>query len=43
LYSKGNLSVKDLLTAINCVEVDCESLERCKCVESVDDTLMAHF
>lgn len=43
LYSKGNLSVKDLLTAINCVEVDCESLERCKCVQSVDDTLMAHF
>lgn len=42
-YLKGVLPVKDLLVAINCIDVDCESLERCKCKESVDDTLVAHF
>ena len=40
---KGVLPIKDLLIAINCIDVDCESLERCKCKESVDDTLVAHF
>lgn len=30
--------------AINCVDVDCESLERCKCgVKSDEDTIVAHF
>ena len=42
-YLKGVLPIKDLLIAINCVDVDCESLERCKCKESTDDTLVAHF
>ena len=42
-YLKGILPVKDLLIAINCVDVDCESLERCKCKESLDNTLVAHF
>lgn len=42
-YLKGILPVKDLLIAINCVDVDCESLERCKCKASVSDTLVAHF
>lgn len=42
-YLKGVLPVKDLLVAINCIDVDCESLERCKCKESVDNTLVAHF
>ena len=42
-YQKGVLPIKDLLIAINCVDVDCESLERCKCKESTDDTLVAHF
>jgi hypothetical protein len=37
------LPIKDLLVAINCVDVDCESLERCKCKESTGDTLVAHF
>lgn len=40
---QGTLQIKDLLTAINCIEVDCESLERCKCNESVYDTIVAHF
>ena len=42
-YLKGVLPIKDLLIAINCVDVDCESLERCKCKESTDNTLVAHF
>jgi hypothetical protein len=42
-YLKGVLPIKDLLIAINCVDVDCESLERCKCKASTNDTLVAHF
>lgn len=42
-FRQGRLPLKDLLVAINCVNVDCESLERCKCRESVKDTLVAHF
>jgi hypothetical protein len=42
-YLKGVLPIKDLLIAINCIDVDCESLERCKCKESTGDTLVAHF
>ena len=42
-YLKGVLPIKDLLIAINCVDVDCESLERCICKENTDDTLVAHF
>lgn len=39
----GAFSTKDLLVAINCVEVDCESLERCKCNSDGCATLTAHF
>ena len=42
-YGKGILSIKDLLLAINCVEVDCQSLERCSCSISEEDTLVSHF
>lgn len=42
-YLKGVLPIKDLLIAINCVDVDCESLERCKCGEISGDTVVAHF
>lgn len=42
-YLKGVLPIKDLLIAINCVDVDCESLERCKCGEISGDTLVSHF
>ena len=43
-FLKGIIPVKDLLIAINCVNVDCESLERCSCREyNEDDTLVAHF
>ena len=43
-FLKGIFPIKDLLIAINCVNVDCESLERCRCREyNEDDTLVAHF
>lgn len=42
--AKGTFPIKDLLLAINCIEVDCESLERCRCRESeCGDTPQAHF
>lgn len=43
-HLKGIYPIKDLLMAINCIDVDCESLERCKCREAnPEDTLVAHF
>lgn len=43
-FQKGDFPIKDLLIAINCVDVDCKSLERCKCGKiSEDDTITAHF
>ena len=44
LHSKGIAPIDDLLMAINCVDVDCESLERCSCgKKSNGDTITAHF
>lgn len=44
LHSKGIAPINDLLMAINCVDVDCESLERCSCGKKSDgDTIIAHF
>lgn len=40
---KGTLPVRDLLTAVNCIPVDCKDLERCRCRESVGTTPTAHF
>ena len=43
-FLKGIFPLKDLLIAINCIEVDCKSLERCRCGKiNEDDTLVAHF
>jgi hypothetical protein len=52
-YSLKNLiPKKDLLMAINCVEVDCESLDKCTCLTNLDNctnlsgpltTPQAHF
>lgn len=41
--ASGVFPIRDLLVAINCVDVDCESLERCKCNSDGCDTLTAHF
>lgn len=40
---KGILPVKDLLLSINCIKVDCKSLERCKCNLNSYNTPTAHF
>lgn len=41
--ASGVFPLKELLVAINCVDVDCESLERCKCGGDGCDTPIAHF
>nr|DAW84378.1 MAG TPA: Structural protein [Caudoviricetes sp.] len=40
---KGILPVKDLLLSINCIDVDCKDLERCRCNSKGCDTPTAHF
>ena len=42
-FLQGRLPLKDLMVAINCIDVDCESLERCKCKEIEDPTIAQHF
>lgn len=43
-FLKGIFPIKDLLMAINCVDVDCMSLDRCKCRGvGPDDTVVQHF
>lgn len=43
LIGKGAIPIKDLLVAINCVNVDCENLERCRCSNDGCGTPTAHF
>lgn len=38
---RGVLPIKDLVMAINCIDVDCQSLERCTCRQTEGD--IAHF
>jgi hypothetical protein len=40
---KGILPVRDLLLSINCIDVDCKSLERCRFNSDGCDSLTAHF
>jgi hypothetical protein len=40
---KGILPVDDLLMAINCVPVDCDTLDKCKCRGTVCGEPTAHF
>lgn len=43
-FLKGIFPIKDLLMSINCIDLDCKSLERCRCGKiSDDDTIVAHF
>lgn len=42
-FLNGRLPLKDLLVAINCIDVDCESLERCRCSKAIDPTMAQHF
>lgn len=41
-FINGTLPIKDLLSAINCVDVDCKSLERCSC-SNMFNTPTLHF
>ena len=40
---KGILPIDDLVSAINCVPVDCETLDKCKCRGNVCGNPVAHF
>ena len=40
---KGILPIDDLVAAINCVLVDCETLDKCKCRSSVCGNPVSHF
>ena len=40
---KGLLPTKDLLTAVNCVEVDCKDLDRCTCNSKYVGDPVANF
>lgn len=42
-FLNGRLPMQDLMVAINCVDVDCESLERCRCGNTIDATMAQHF
>lgn len=42
-FLSGRLPFKDLMYAINCIDVDCESLERCRCGGNTDPTMAQHF
>ena len=41
-YLHGILPVKDLYLSINCIPVDCKSIDKCRCKESESDPI-AHF
>lgn len=40
---KGILPKNDLLLSINCINVDCKDLERCRCKNDEDKTMIRHF
>lgn len=40
---KGILPLDDLVVSLNCVPVDCDTLDKCKCSGSVCGYPIAHF
>jgi hypothetical protein len=40
---RGMIPRRELLLSLNCIPVDCENLERCKCDRDECDELVAHF
>ena len=40
---KGILPIDDLVMAINCIPVDCETLDKCRCAGRICGTPTAHF
>lgn len=43
LFLNGRLPIKDMLVAINCIDVDCKDIERCRCNKTSDGELVQHF
>lgn len=43
-FLKGLIFKRDLMLSLNCIDVDCEKLDRCRCREMTEcDELVAHF
>ena len=40
---KGILPINDLLIALNCIPVDCDTLDKCKCRGTTCGDPVAHF
>ena len=40
---KGILPIDDLVSAINCIPVDCDTLDKCKCRGNICGNPIAHF
>ena len=40
---KGILPIEDLLTSVNCIPVDCDTLDKCKCRGTICGEPTAHF
>lgn len=40
---KGVLPLKDLYISINCIPVDCKSIDKCRCSSNSSEPPMAHF
>jgi hypothetical protein len=40
---KGILPIDDLVMAINCIPVDCDTLDKCRCNGTACGTPTAHF
>ena len=43
-FLKGLIFKRDLMLSLNCIDIDCEKLDRCRCREMTEcDELVAHF
>lgn len=43
LYTNGVYPIKDLVMSINCIPIDCKSLDRCRCVDTQQGEKISHF
>ena len=44
-FLKGSFPIKDLYISVNCIPIDCESIDRCRCESNTycEEDAMAHF
>lgn len=40
---KGIIPLRDLYVSINCIPVDCQDIEKCRCSSGIEGTPTAHF